>query len=323
MFPSCSDTLERITSSTEAAPVKPSKSASRGRAWRPAAVATALVITLASGRAAADAPPPESKNDVSAWKVDDSDPEKSIPSEKDRNRDPIQFGYWLMDVTARAAGAAKRGDHRAAIRYYTALAKAVPDRSIAFSKMCDEYVAVDEHVNAVATCGLALFRDGVTAKDYVHYMNLILSAPGKLDEKETSALATVIAHLREDPKQAALADELECETGVRTGNADQLAECTKGMAARSPDEPKTLVYEWNLAMQRHQYDAARQLLERAKTTQMKPEAIAQMETETGETVEQCARMTWLGIGTLLTLGAGGLVTAFALRRRRAVEPHPA
>jgi hypothetical protein len=285
-------------------------------------VLAAAMILAAPGRAYGDAAP-ESHGDISAWPVDDKDPEKSIPPEKDRNRDPIQFAYWLMDLTARASGAAKRGDHRGAIKYYTAMAKAVPDRSIAFSKLCDEYGAVGEHANAVDACGMALSRDGVTVADYVHYMNLILTTPGKLNDAEVNALATVIKHLREDPTQAALTDELECEAGVRTNNVAQLIECTPGMMARAPNDPKTIVYTWNLAMERGRFDEARQILERARATQMKPEAIDQLETETTTTMSrQRTRGIWLAGGLFAVVGSAAFLAAMALRRRRG-EMHPA
>ena len=283
-----------------------------------------LLLVAVPVRARANAPP-EARGDVSSWKIDDADPEKSIPSAKDQNRDPVEFGYWLMDLTARAAGAAKRGDHQAAIRYYTAMAKAVPDRSVAFTKLCTEYEAVNERAKAVAACGMGLFREGVTVNDYVHYTNLVLTTPGPMNTGELTALTAVIKHLREDPTQVALADELECETGVRADDATMLEECTKAMTARAPNEPKTMVYQWNLAMQRHQYDAAREIIAHAKTVrQMKPDAISLMESETAATVEQRNLIILLGGGLLVVLGIAGTFGAkFLLARRRDAELRPA
>ncbi len=289
----------------------------------PAALVAALLLVALPGRARADAPP-EARGDLSAWKIDDADPEKSIPSEKEQNRDPVQFGYWLQDLTARAAGASKRGDHAASIKYYRAMAKAVPDRSVAFAKLCDEYEAMNDRESAVAACGLGLFREGVTNKDYVHYANLVLTLPGRLNDVQVNALNTIVKHLREDPNEAALADELECESGVRTNNAAELEECTTGMAARAPNEPKTLVYEWNLAMQHSDYDAAMQILARAKTVpQMKPEAIANMESETAATQKDRRSLGWLIGGGFVVFGAVTALVAKLWFGRRRSELRPA
>jgi hypothetical protein len=86
--------------------------------------------------------------------------------------------------------------------------------------------------------------------------------------------------------------------------------------ARAPNEPKTIVYQWNLAMQRRQFDEARQILDHGKTTPLKPEAIDMMEKETTDTITRSRHKLALGILLLLVVAAGGYLGATIWRRRR-------
>ena len=46
---------------------------------------------------------------------------------KQRDGNPLEFGYFVQDLLAKAEIATKKQDHQAAIRYYRALAIGVPD----------------------------------------------------------------------------------------------------------------------------------------------------------------------------------------------------
>ena len=103
---------------------------------------------------------------------------EGIPSEAERNADPLEFGYWIQDVAAKAARASKNGDHLTAARLYGALGKAVPDRAVNFVKMCEEYEALGDLAKAADACGDALLRDGARVSDYSRFVHLMLTKPG-------------------------------------------------------------------------------------------------------------------------------------------------
>lgn len=310
----------------------------RGRR-RPARVGAALGLALLGGvfstspARADDAPqagppdrpavaPPAHKDpsDLGQWSVDDQSPESSIPGEGARNRDPIQFGYWLQDVSARALEASQQGDHRTAIKYFNALAKAVPDRSIAFSKLCGEYDAIGERDNALPFCAVALTREGVVLRDYGRFVYVVLEKPGALDHQEIAAVSEAIAHVREDPNGGdAAAREMECDLAVKTRDASRLEQCTTALAATSPDSPKTLTYAWALAMVRGRYDDAHRAIDRARTSSMKPEGLEGMERETARAESRRRTIYSLGGLAFALLVAGA---AIAMRRRSGM-PAPA
>jgi tetratricopeptide (TPR) repeat protein len=211
---------------------------------------------------------------LSKWPVDDQHPEQNIPTEQQRNAEPLQFGYWLQDVALKAEKAVRTGNHEAAIRYYAALAVAVPDRAIAFTKLCTEYEAVADLEKAINACGQALQLDGVKVGDFTHFVHLVLAKPGQLGKKERLALATVLQHMRDDPQGRGVVDDLECEVGVRTSNVAQLKECTTGLAAKAPDDAKTIVYEWSLAVQEGRFVEAEKLIDRARSKGIRVDQMA-------------------------------------------------
>ena len=86
---------------------------------------------------------------LSKWPVSDQDPESSVPTAKQLQTDPLEGGYWLQDVATKAELASKRGDHKAAVKFYQAMLKAVPNRAISMIKMCKEFEEMGDFNNAV------------------------------------------------------------------------------------------------------------------------------------------------------------------------------
>jgi tetratricopeptide (TPR) repeat protein len=280
---------------------------------RPAAVAAgALVALLAPAISRAE----PSGGLLSKWPVDDAHPESSIPSDKDRNADPLEFGYWLQDVALKAERASGRGDHAAAAAFYGALAHAVPDRAVGFVKMCDEYEALGDRQRAIDACAAALLRNGLTLRDYTHFVDLELGRSGALPEKDVGALRQVISHMRQEPNARDVVDDVECRVGVRISDEAMLDECTAALAARSPDSPATISYEWALAMQKGQLDEAERQVGRAKAAGMPDVGVAEMRQATEGAA---ARRRWrivLALAAVALLLAGGFTAARAFIRRR-------
>lgn len=133
---------------------------------------------------------------TSEWPVRDDDPEASVPTVAQRERNPLQFGYWVMDLTDKGDAAVGRGDHEAAARYWRALARAVPDRSVAFAKMCASYRAIGAHASAVASCKAALARPGVAVDDFARYLEVVLDEEEPLGHDELADANAVLEHLR-------------------------------------------------------------------------------------------------------------------------------
>jgi tetratricopeptide (TPR) repeat protein len=259
---------------------------------------------------------PAHQGQMSEWPIDDSDPESSVPTDKKRNRNPLQFGYWLMDLAYKGVQATKRGDHFAAAKYYRAMVKAVPDRSVSYTRLCESYEAAGEWKSALETCAAALTHDGVTIRDYQRYFTVALAKKGALTGEEVGLLGNVIQHLRDDANGKDAADELECQLAVRLEDIDRLQRCTTTLAARAPNDAKTLSYQWALAMKRGNVREAEALLERARSTEMQPEGLEQM--ERGIASFQAARRrkmyTW-GFGGLAILAGIGVAATMASRRR--------
>jgi tetratricopeptide (TPR) repeat protein len=302
----------------------------RSSTWRrrsaPGHVALSAALAVAvglgsSGVAHADSsaqePPANAhKGMLSDWPVDDNDPEGSVPTDQKKNRNPLQFGYWLMDLAYKAAEATKKGNHEAATKYYKAMVKAVPDRSVSFTRLCESYEAAGDWKNAVETCSTALTRPGVTANDFQHYFTLALAKKGSLTGQEVEVLGTVVQHVRDDATVRDLADDLDCQLAVRVEDVGLLQKCSDALAARAPNDPRTLSFQWALAVKRGNMTQAKTLLERARSTDMKPEGIAQMERGMAsfEATRRRKLYAWTLGALAIVVGLGaGLV--FATRRR--------
>ena len=280
------------------------------------AAAGFLFLALLGASATARAEDKAPAKGLSKWAVNFEHPEDGIPSEAERDADPLQFGYWIQDVAANAEHKSKEGDHQTAARLYAALGKAVPDRSVSFVKMCEEYEAMGELAPAADACGQALLREGVRVGNYAHFVHLMLTKPGELRDKDITALASVLAHMKEDPAGREAATDLECQVGARTSNVLQLRECTSVLAAQAPDDPKTLTYLWALAVAEGRFDDARKLGERAKAAGVSDDGVAAM---ARATASNQARHRWTFVALL---AAAIFVAGIAFVSRKLLRRSP-
>jgi hypothetical protein len=149
--------------------------------------------------------------------LNDADPEASVPPAVQRNANPLQFGYFLQDLLDRAAAATKQGDTAAAIRYQRAIAKAVPERALAFSRLCALYESTGQRQAAIKACRGAVDRAGVVVDDYVRYVRLLLGSSGALAQADAEEVRAVVAHLRSQPGTGGTAGELQRQLVSRIG----------------------------------------------------------------------------------------------------------
>src|SRR5690349_6017232 len=123
---------------------RPSRRNPRTRALALSAHAAVLgtALPLLAEDSAKEGPAAPRADLNSKFSIDDAHPERSLPTPEQAMKNPIEMGYLMMDLIARAEAASQRGDHGVAVRYYSAVARAVPDRSISFSKLCTAYEAL-------------------------------------------------------------------------------------------------------------------------------------------------------------------------------------
>ena len=79
-----------------------------------------------------------------------------------------------MDLSDRAEEAEKNQDWAKAVRYYEAIAKAVPDRAVAFSRQCRAYAEMKETSRAIDACRKATTLPGVKLEDFLRLASLLM-----------------------------------------------------------------------------------------------------------------------------------------------------
>ena len=255
----------------------------------------------------------------SKFRIDSRDPESSIPSVKERNRSPLEFGYLLQDLVEFAARAQQSGDFEGAIKYYRAVAKAVPDVAKSWSKLCEAYETAKDRDRAIRACKYAIDRKGVELQDYLRYVRLILSGSGPLTASEQTELDAVLSHLSKQQEVAVaplVVAQLRCEMGVKTKSVPTLEACTKELSRVAPEDSRTAVFLWNLALLKGQRAEAERYIGQAKKAGVVLENIERMQRTTSDMVGPPRRLI-IALGAVLAClaGAGALVW----RRRTALH----
>lgn len=262
---------------------------------------------------------PAKAGGLSQWKVNPSDPASSVPTTEQRDSNPVEYGYHVMDLADLALAATKRGDFAAAASFYAATVKAVPDAAVGYRHACESYEKANNFPKAIEYCRGALGVQGVHASDYLKLAGLLLSKE-PLEPKSREDLDAMIEHLSSDPQTAGVGAEVECSLAVRLDDAKRLERCTAVLAKAAPTDPKTISYQWELALMQGDVDRAEHLIGLAKTTDMKPDGIRTMERVTSARggVLHRLRRYWLFL-VIGVVGAGvaGLVIA---RRGRSITP---
>lgn len=251
-----------------------------------AAAASCLALGLLSGTAHADghagvgmAAGGDPKNGISKWKIDPQDPVSSVPTPEQRDSSPLEYGYFLMDLTLLAENAEKAEDFASAAKYYEAIVKAVPDAAIGYRKGCAAYIRANDKDKAVAMCASALSAPGTILSDYTNYATLVTERP-QLSKDDIDALDRVITHLQATPDTTAAAALIECQLGTRLEDSKRLQHCSEVLLKKDPAAPKTLSYAWAAAINQGDLNAAKRVIEQAKKTSMEPKAIELMQKTT-------------------------------------------
>ena len=208
--------------------------------------------------------------------ADDNNPEGSVPTVKDRNTNPLEFGYYLQDLLTRAEVETKRKDYPRVIKYYRALAAAIPEEAQGWSLLCEAYQTAGDRERALRACKYAIDRKGVQIKDYRRYVELLVAKPDALDADERTEINAVLGHLDQQPDAAVPTAHIRCEAAVKMNDAKALQACTSVLGTVAPDDRKTIVFQWSLAVLQGDPKEAAQLLARAEKAGVAPESLDRM-----------------------------------------------
>jgi hypothetical protein len=288
---------------------------------RPPVPAKPVILLLAvcsllstAGAGVVRAEPTAGRDQLSEFKIDDADPETSVPTVEAQNSKPLEFGYYLQDLAAKAEKAGKAGDHAKEARYYRALTAAAPAASFGPRKLCDALEAAGDLPNAIVACRTAITRQGSTVGDYLHFVRAVLATKGPLPPGEREELGVVVAHLDGEAQLGALPTMFRCEVALRFADTAALAACTDTLSRTAPNDPKTVSFQWALALQRHDRSRALQLLDRARAMGMGKDGVARMERATRQMT-----LRLVGRFSLLALGAGLIAALLALAFRHLAQ----
>jgi tetratricopeptide (TPR) repeat protein len=259
---------------------------------------------------------------LSKWHIDRRDPERSIPSPAQRDANPVEFGYFLMDVSDVAEAAIKRGNHAEAIVYFKTLAQAVPEKAVSYRKVCISYQALHDWQNAAAYCKEALSKEGTMVEDFSRYAEILLTMKPAFTEQDGGELDTVVQHLRAELPKDTLPDEIACDVGLKLKDNARMQECTQRLIALAPDNGKTITYQWAYALQVGNVPEARRMIAKARQLSLSPQTITTLEKGL-HNYSRSQYLDWLynknlRIGIFLAALAAVGIAALLKRRRLAV-----
>jgi tetratricopeptide (TPR) repeat protein len=289
-------------------------------------VGAAQLFSAASASAQSEVPAAEPPpGGLSKWRVNDADPVKSLPTTQQRDRNPLEYGYHLMDLTDKADIAQKKGDWLSVAKYYEAIAVAVPDHAIGFRRSCDAYEKVGNATKALEMCRGALAGDGVELRDYTHFAKLMFERTDAFTPADEQDISDIIQHLKEQSNSLPAALDIECQLAQRLDDVKRLETCVADVTKLTPDEPKLVVYQWAIAMKHEDYRKAQQLIDVARQRGLKPDGIDMMARMTQQqsalggrvvrAVERHPAVLGAVLGLLAVLGL-----SVALRRRLKLRP---
>jgi hypothetical protein len=221
------------------------------------------------------------KDHLGTFKVDDADPEASVPSPEMQQKAPLQFGYFIQDVGTRAELAIRRGDHAAAARYFKALSKATPRSAFGPRKLCEELEASGDIATAIKACRAALLgAEGSLVGDYPRFVHVVLATRGPLSDQEHKELGMVIDHLAGEPNIGTVPATLRCQVALRFEDTKALTACTQELEKAASKDPQTVSFAWALAVQKKDKAAALKLIERGRELGMSNDSLTMMQQAT-------------------------------------------
>ena len=275
------------------------------------------VLLLPSlSRADDQAPVPPEYHGLSKWPVNRADPLSSVPTAEQRDGNPLEYGYHIMDLVDLAGMAVKKGDFAAAAKLYEASVKADPTAAVGYRNAC-LYIEKSGNIErALPFCRGALGVQGVLASDYVRYADLVFSAPTAITKEQIEDLQGITEHLKKEGNAVAAA-QVECDLATRTDDFKRLDNCVQVLTKLAPKDAKTLSFAWASAMHKGDLSEAQRLVAEAKNSAMKPEGIQTMEQATSAELRLPRRVArhWPFLASVCAAIAVWLGLTMASKRR--------
>lgn len=211
--------------------------------------------------------------------INDDDPTLSVPTEAQRNADPLEFGYWLQDMVHRAETPFQEGKWAEAVKYYEALGVALPETALNYSKLCTGYENLGDLAKAEANCWAGLQHAGSKVATYYQYLRLAIAmlpetAPGAAKDARLARITQTLDHLRAsapqvkdsmaaeraalqqagekvEKEQSVLPFELQvellaCQLGLALNDTERLTACVKALPAAGSPRQMMIPFEWAL-----------------------------------------------------------------------------
>jgi hypothetical protein len=273
---------------------------------RRAIIIIATLCALGASRGTARATTMEEVGVPGVGKIDPADPGKSIPTPEQQMRDPIRYGMLLQDMLAGAREAERTKDYATAANYYRALTKAVPT-AYAPGRLCETLTQLGDPQGALNACREAVVREGVTVGDYDRLAGLLMQGPDPLPKDVRAELDGVVQHVKSHRGEGGIgAEQFLCRVGARFHDVGMLESCTEALARAGAKDPATLTFQWNLAMEKHNFRDARKIVDEARKTGMPENAVGMMDDATS-----ALRRKWYRRAVAWLLGA--VVAASLLR----------
>ena len=162
------------------------------------------------------------------------------------------------------------------IKYYRALAGAIPEEAQGWSLLCEAYQTAGDRERAIRACKNAIDRKGVRIKDYRRYVELLVAKRDALDADKRTEIDAVLAHLDQQPDAAVPTAHIRCEAAVKMNDAKALQACTSVLGTVAPATARRSSSQWSLAVLRGDPKEAAQLLARAEKAGVAPESLDRM-----------------------------------------------
>ncbi len=285
------------------------------------ALAIALVATLPALVSAQEDPFP------SSFAIDPADPIASVPSAQAAAEKPLEMGYFVMNLDARAQAATQTGQHAQAAKYYRAMAKAVPDRATGFAKACRSHAAAQQWDLALEVCKVALATEGVKLADYALYIEVMLKRGKPWSRTDVADVEAVLAqmqtHAGDDALSYRLVADALCQVAVKLEDEARLVACNEMVARIDPNQPTTLLYATALAIKKRDWQQAERLIERGRRAGMDAKSIAAWQAKLASVRPKAdasrRNMLWpAGVAAIVLLALGFVLVRG--RARRTVVP---
>jgi hypothetical protein len=215
--------------------------------------------------------------------INDDDPESSVPTPEQAMKNPLNMGYLLMALADRADVAAQRKDHSKEAKYYRAMVKAVPDRSIGYRRACAAHDLAHELDKAIEMCRGTLGAGGVTIEDHLQFLRMLLKKPTLLSATEIADADAVVARLKDDLKLGEneagrkLIADAQCQIGAKLEDAARLEGCITELRELKAEPAKLHTFEWARAVAAGDVADAQEVIEQAREAGLPPAALFAME----------------------------------------------